>query len=63
MLVLPRSDFPAYNVHDVVSYSCAEEPEVVQLGVVMESTDDGISVHELWSRQCKTKVTFLPKWE
>jgi hypothetical protein len=46
----------------VVAYSCAEEPEVVQLGVVMESTDDGISVHELWGRQCKTKVTFLPKW-
>lgn len=62
MLVLPRSDFPAYNVHDVVAYSCAEEPEVVQLGVVMESADDGISVHELWGRQCKTKVTFLPKW-
>ena len=34
---------------------------MVKLGVVMECTDDGISVHELWSRQCETKVTFLPK--
>ena len=31
-------------------------------GGVLECTDDGMPVHESWSRQCKTKVKFLPKW-